>query len=73
MTKLMGLFSANQQISNGLSRPLASHSIVRRRRKEPTSDHTVDGLLKVLPAHGRVEVSGGDERGLVAHVGDVRS
>lgn len=39
--------------------------------RAPTSDDAVDGLLKVFAVDGGVQVSGGDQRRLVAHVGDV--
>lgn len=37
----------------------------------PTSDDTVNGLLEVFGVDGGVQVAGGDQRRLVAHVGDV--
>lgn len=38
---------------------------------EVTSDDPVDGLFKVFPVDGRLQVSGGDQSRLVADVGDV--
>lgn len=37
----------------------------------PTSDDTVDGLLKVFAVDGGVQMPGGDQRRLVAHVGNI--
>lgn len=49
----------------------AADDIQREVGGAPTSNDTVDCLLKVFCVDGRVQMSGGDERCLVAHVGNV--
>lgn len=74
------LWAAGPESSSpDLERPQVSHSSSSRLFqkhaiiKAPTSDHALDGLFEVLGVDGRVQVSGGDQRRLVADVGDVGS